>query len=168
MTVFSKNRAGAGLILCAVLVVLAGCNTQKDPPNGNDLSNDLRPPVVPGQGDQSRLSFGAGVNDRIFFKLDSSAITPEARTTLERIAAWAKTNPQAKLSIEGHCDDRGTREYNLALGERRADEARDAEVALGVEANRLQTVSYGRERPAAIGENEATWAQNRRAVFVIQ
>ena len=164
MTVIAKSRSGAGLILFAVLGALAGCDTQKGPPPGGDLG----PPLPSVQPEPGKIRFDAGMADRIFFKYDSSAITPEARGVLERIAAWAKAYPQVGLIVEGHCDDRGTREYNLALGERRAEAARNAEIALGIEPGRLQPVSYGKERPAAIGETEAAWAQNRRAVFVIQ
>jgi len=151
------------LPLCSVLVLLAGCH---DPAKTADVDADQT--IVGPQPRQEQLAFDSGMADRIFFGYDAAAITPEARSVLERIAAWAKANPQASLTVEGHCDDRGTREYNLALGERRAEAARDVEVALGVAAGRLQTVSYGKERPAAIGETEAAWAQNRRAVFVIQ
>ena len=165
MIAFSKMRGGSGSLICLALLVLAGCDTTKEEKPAIGISDQ---PLWSDPGLPVSPRFGSGMSDRIFFKLDSATITPEARTTLERIAAWARANPQAKLTVEGHCDDRGTREYNLALGERRAEAARDAEVALGVESGRLQTVSYGKERPAATGETEAAWAQNRRAVFVIQ
>lgn len=162
----NRPARGLGLVLCSALAMLAGCN---DPER---VASDSRGHSIvdepPQQGQQGPLAFDGGMGDRIFFKFDSSAITPEARATLERIAAWAKAHQDASLIVEGHCDDRGTREYNLALGERRAEAARDAEVALGVEAGRLQTISYGKERPAATGETEAAWAQNRRAVFVVK
>jgi len=149
-----------GFALCSSLVGLTGCHDESRGTSEQDGHTIVEPP--PG-------SFGTSINaaDRIFFDYDSSRITPEATRILERIAAAAKTNPQQSFTIEGHCDDRGTREYNLALGERRAEAARNAEMALGVEAGRLQSVSYGKERPAVIGETEAAWAQNRRAVFVV-
>jgi peptidoglycan-associated lipoprotein len=107
------------------------------------------------------------VGDRIFFGFDKSDISGEARAILERQSAFAAKYPSLTFTIEGHCDERGTREYNLALGERRATSAKSALTALGVQGSRLQTISYGKERPAVVGSNEAAWAQNRRAVTVI-
>lgn len=119
--------------------------------------------VMPGtQGDLE-----ANVGDRVFFDLDSSVIKPEGQNTLERQAAWLKQYPNVAVTIEGHCDERGTREYNLALGERRATAAKNYLVSLGVDANRVSTISYGKERPAVIGSDESAWAQNRRAVTVV-
>src|ERR1700728_4386984 len=105
MIAFSKMRGGPGLLICLALLVLAGCDTTKEEKTAigssdHPLWSDPGLPVSP--------LFGSGMSDRIFFKLDSSTITPEARTTLERIASWARANPQAKLTVEGHCDDRGT------------------------------------------------------------
>ena len=105
--------------------------------------------------------------DRIFFDFDRSDISGEARAILQRQAAFASKHPELTFTIEGHADERGTREYNLALGERRATSDKDALAALGVSAARLKTISYGKERPAVVGHNEAAWAQNRRAVTVI-
>jgi peptidoglycan-associated lipoprotein len=107
------------------------------------------------------------VGDRVFFSFDKSDISSEARAVLERQAAFAQKYPSLTFTIEGHCDERGTREYNLALGERRATAAKNALVALGVQSSRLQTISYGKERPAVVGSNEAAYAQNRRAVTVV-
>lgn len=107
------------------------------------------------------------VGDRIFFAFDRSDITAESRTTLQRQAQLLTANPSVSITIEGHCDERGTREYNLGLGERRANAAKQALVALGIAANRINTISYGKERPAVLGHTEAAWAQNRRAVTVI-
>lgn len=121
-------------------------------------------PAGPAKG--SAEDFVVNVGDRVFFDFDKSNIRPDQRATLEKQAAWLKGYPQVKLSIEGHCDERGTREYNLALGERRANAVKDFLVALGINPDRLQTVSYGKERPAAQGHNEAAWAQNRRGVSV--
>ena len=157
-----KVSVGLRVVFLSVLAAVGGCRDDAVTKESEKGLAEVAPPTI------VEPHFESGMTDRIFFKYDSSAITPEARTVLERMAAWAQANPQVNLTVEGHCDDRGTREYNLALGERRAEAARDAEVALGVAAGRLQTVSYGKERPAAIGETEAAWAQNRRAVFVIQ
>ncbi|MCG6964015.1 MAG: peptidoglycan-associated lipoprotein Pal [Acidobacteria bacterium] len=103
----------------------------------------------------------------VFFDTDSYALKPEARETLATDAAWMSQHPSIKILIEGHCDERNTREYNLALGQRRADATRDYLVFLGVSPDRIQTISYGEERPFALGHNEAAWQLNRRAHFVI-
>ena len=107
------------------------------------------------------------VGDRIFFAFDRYDLNSESQSTLRRLKDWMEDNRNATITIEGHCDERGTREYNLALGERRADAARDYLVALGVNSGRLTTISYGKERPAVLGSNEDAWAQNRRDVFVV-
>ncbi|MGO9787836.1 MAG: peptidoglycan-associated lipoprotein Pal, partial [Stellaceae bacterium] len=96
-----------------------------------------------------------------------SDIKPEGQQTLQRQAAWLKKYENVKVTVEGHCDDHGTREYNLALGNRRANAVKRALVALGIPAGRITTISYGKERPAVVGDNEAAWAQNRRGVTVI-
>ncbi|MBL8672671.1 MAG: peptidoglycan-associated lipoprotein Pal [Alphaproteobacteria bacterium] len=107
------------------------------------------------------------VGDRVFFDYDKFDLKPEARAVLDRQAAWMRQFGSVNLTVEGHCDERGTREYNLALGERRANAAKDYLVAKGVPAARLKIISYGKERPAVLGSNEAAWAQNRRSVSVV-
>jgi peptidoglycan-associated lipoprotein len=102
------------------------------------------------------------------FEFDRYDLTPEARAILEDVARALKGNPQFTVQIEGHADERGTPEYNLALGERRAQAAKDYLVSLGVEANRIETVSYGEERPLDTTHNELAWALNRRAHFVVR
>lgn len=119
--------------------------------------------VVPGTQEDLVVNVG----DRVFFDFDKYDLRPEAREQLERQAAWLKANPTVTVTVEGHADERGTREYNLALGERRADSARNYLVALGINPNRIQTISYGKERPAVLGSNDAAWAQNRRGVTVV-
>ena len=109
----------------------------------------------------------ASIGDRVFFEYDSSALSAEAKATLSAQAAFLAGNPSVTITVEGHCDERGTREYNLALGERRATAARDYLVAQGVNAARIKTISYGKERPAAVGSNEEAWAKNRRSVTVL-
>lgn len=116
-------------------------------------------------GSQQDLNAQAG--DRVFFAYDHSDITPEGRATLEKQAAWMKKNANVTVTVEGHCDERGTREYNLALGERRANAVKNVLVALGIPAQRVSTISYGKERPAVVGSTEAAWAQNRRGVTVV-
>ncbi|MBM3503756.1 MAG: peptidoglycan-associated lipoprotein Pal [Alphaproteobacteria bacterium] len=110
----------------------------------------------------------ANVGDRVFFDYDKFDLKPEARRTLERQAAWLKRFPNVNLTVEGHADERGTREYNLALGERRANSVRNFLVSQGIEARRVRMISYGKERPVALGSNETAWAQNRRGVSVVQ
>lgn len=105
--------------------------------------------------------------DRVYFAFDSYDLDAQARGIIERQARLLTTQGTINVTIEGHCDERGTREYNIALGERRASAVRDYLIALGVAPNRLRVVSYGEERPAAIGSNEDAWAQNRRAVTVV-
>ena len=104
------------------------------------------------------------VGDRVFFEYDSAVLTPDGRRTLERQAEWLRLFPEHTVMIEGHCDARGTREYNLALGERRASAARDYLVAFGTDPARVTTTSYGKERPYALGHNEESWSLNRRSV----
>jgi peptidoglycan-associated lipoprotein len=120
----------------------------------------------PRPGSQEDLIATAG-SDRVFFDFDSSVIRADGRTTLDRQAAWFATNAAVRATLEGHTDDRGTREYNLALGQRRANATRDYLVARGVAGARLSTISYGKDRPAAVGADEGAWAQNRRAVTVV-
>jgi peptidoglycan-associated lipoprotein len=104
----------------------------------------------------------------VYFSFDSSELSEDARAILEEKAAWLSENKDAKISIEGHCDERGTTQYNLALGERRAESAKTYLVALGVDGSRISTISYGEERPAVEGSGEDVWSKNRRAEFVIE
>jgi len=104
----------------------------------------------------------------VFFDYDKSAIRQDGVEQLKNNAAWLRENSQRGVVIEGHCDERGTSEYNLALGERRANSTREYLVNLGIQANRLKTVSYGEERPFAVDHNEEAWAQNRRSHFVAE
>ncbi|MZR32144.1 peptidoglycan-associated lipoprotein Pal [Sneathiella litorea] len=119
--------------------------------------------VKPGSQEDLVLNVG----DRVFFGFDKYDVDSEAQATLQRQAAWLKANPTVTLVIEGNADERGTREYNLALGDRRATAVKNYLVTLGISADRLSTISYGKERPVALGHNEAAWAQNRRAVSVV-
>jgi peptidoglycan-associated lipoprotein len=108
------------------------------------------------------------VGDRVFFEYDSSALTPEAKATLGRQSDFIKSKSDLKFIIEGHADERGTREYNIGLGERRANSVKKELQSKGVAADRLKVVSYGKERPATEGHDEAAWSQNRRGVTVIE
>jgi peptidoglycan-associated lipoprotein len=107
------------------------------------------------------------VNENIYFAFDSSALSEQAREILNSTADYLRTNPNITMTVEGHCDDRGTDAYNIALGKRRAESVKNFLVDLGIGTNRLNTVSYGEERPIAMGHNEASWAKNRVAQFVI-
>ena len=104
-------------------------------------------------------------SEKVYFDFDKSELGNEARAILRKKAAWLEEHPQYSVRIEGNCDDRGTNEYNLALGERRANAAKDFLVALGISADRLMIISYGEEKPVAIGSTEEAWAQNRRDEF---
>ncbi len=110
----------------------------------------------------------ANVGDRVFFDTDSSSVRGDQRPVLERQAAWLRTNAAVQVMVEGHADERGTREYNLALAQRRANAARDLLVAGGTSGARITTISYGKDRPDALGSSEDSWARNRRAVTVVR
>ncbi len=120
--------------------------------------------VTPG----SVADFRQNVGDRVFFDTDQSTIREDGRQTLNRQAEWLKKYGNYQITVEGHTDERGTREYNLALGERRANAARQYLVAQGIPAARIKTISFGKERPDPVGSDEAAWARNRRAVSALQ
>lgn len=117
--------------------------------------------------DSLTTEFEKNVGDRVFFAFDKSDLTQASKDQLKKQAEWLKNHSNLKATFEGHCDDRGTREYNLALGERRAEAARKFLESQGIEASRLGTISYGKERPAVIGHDEQAWGQNRRAVTTL-
>jgi peptidoglycan-associated lipoprotein len=157
-------------VLAAALLLLAACKeapqTSANTAGGTGAANAATAaPSGPAKG--SREDFIQNVGDRVFFAFDHSDITSEGQQTLERQATWLKQYPSVTVTVEGHCDDRGTREYNLALGNRRANAVKSALVALGIPANRIQTISYGKDRPIVVGDNEAAWAQNRVGITVI-
>ncbi|MBX7146237.1 MAG: peptidoglycan-associated lipoprotein Pal [Alphaproteobacteria bacterium] len=162
------------LSICAAIVFLAACSSDSEDagnsagrgmttasatPTTTDVTSQ---PVTPGS--QEEL---VQIGDRVFFEVDRYDLTSEAQAQLQRQAAWLQQYPANKVIIEGHCDERGTREYNLALGERRATAVKNYLVALGISDARLQTVSYGKERPEATGSDESAWSQNRRSVMVL-
>ena len=147
-------------------LALAGCASKKVPNSAADLGLGAGAgagAAVPG----SSQDFTVNVGDRIFFDTDSSVIRADAQATLSRQAQWLGQYPNYAVTVEGHADERGTREYNLALGARRAAAARDFLVARGVPANRIRTISYGKERPVAVCDDISCWSQNRRAVTVL-
>jgi len=160
----------------AVVLTLSACGKDKDKVqtaatgsettqtttnNGTDVNATN---VVPG----SQQDLVVNVGDRVYFGYDQNDLTAEARTQIERQAQWLKQYGNVNVMVEGHCDERGTREYNLALGEKRATAVRNYLIAQGVAANRIQSISYGKERPAVMGADETSWAQNRRGVLVVQ
>ncbi len=118
-------------------------------------------PVVTGPVEGSLEDFQVNVGDRVYFDLDQYRLSADAQGILKRQAAWLSSYPDVNILVAGNCDERGTREYNLALGERRASVVKDYLVDLGVDPARVQTVSYGKERPLALGSNDDAWAQNR-------
>ncbi len=142
------------------LFMLSGCGAKKKPID-TGITNEV---------EESSLAsdFERRAGDRVFFALNKSDISPQTKERLNKQAVWLKSHPKVTAIIEGHCDERGTREYNLALGERRAEAVRKYLTTLGVEKSRLDTISYGKERPAVDGDNEAAWAQNRRAVTSVK
>lgn len=139
--------------------------------NGTDLSSvtqdALNAEDLPAGAAATQSYLAEQIGDRVQFGYDSYTLSTQARQVLLSQAKWLQRFPNLTITIEGHCDERGTREYNLALGERRANSAKSYLVALGVSENRINVVSYGKERPAAAGSNEQAWAKNRRAVSVI-
>ncbi len=185
------------IIACALLLTMAGCTTKKDLTENATLPDEYVPitkfskddseksdrnissdslsgitkkrlsnPDAPPAGSQQDLAINVG--DRVFFDYDQYDLRSAALATVEKQARWLKQYPNVNIIIEGHCDERGTREYNLALGEKRAMAVRNYLVALGVSPNRIEIVSYGKERPVALGSNPSAWSQNRRAVIVIK
>jgi len=120
--------------------------------------------VVPG----SEEDLVANVGDRVFYELNKSTLSDAAQATLSKQAAWLAKYPQVTVQVAGNCDDRGTEEYNLALGNRRAKAAKDFLVAKGVSASRITTISYGKDRPTALGDNEEAWNQNRNAITSVK
>ena len=117
-------------------------------------------------GTETIEMLAVNVPDRVFFAYDSYSLAASAQATLSKQAKWLKANPSIAIAIEGHADERGTREYNLALGDRRASSVKDYLMSQGISSNRISTISYGKERPVKSGSNDTAWAQNRRSVSV--
>lgn len=169
-------RKSLFLGVAAIAIVVSGCARRTPPPEvappitevglgGETVApGDVELTELPAQ--QADLVAKAG-SDTIYFGTDEYALDDPAKATLAAQARWLLDNPNVRASIEGHADERGTREYNLALGERRANAARDFLLSQGVPTSRLLVTSWGKERPVAVGSNEEAWAQNRRAVTVL-
>ena len=146
----------AAVVLAAL--AMAGCANRN-----NELADGAMNSAAPG----SQQDFVVNVGDRVFFETDSTELTPQARTTLDKQAQWLNNYGQYAFTVEGHADERGTREYNIALGARRAQTVREYLASRGVSAQRMRTISYGKERPVALCNDISCWSQNRRVVTVL-
>jgi peptidoglycan-associated lipoprotein len=158
------TRNPAVLALFMALAV-TGCASKKIPNSAADIGLGAGAGGTARPGTQQ--DFTVNVGDRIFFDTDSSVVRADAQQILARQAQWLNQYPSYSITVEGHADERGTREYNLALGARRAAAARDYLVSRGVAGNRLRTISYGKERPVAVCDDISCWSQNRRAVTLL-
>ena len=157
------------LALASALLLLAACDSSSTDSaanggNGSANGSGAYGSGAPGTGSGT---LAENISDRVLFETDSSVINSEGQANLERQAAWLKNNEKVNVMIEGHADERGTREYNLALGERRATATKNYLTSIGISASRISTTSFGKERPAVVGNDESAWSQNRRAVTVI-
>lgn len=159
-------------MIAAITMLTVGACAKKAPEvlppapegTGSDTGTDTGTGVVPG----SQEDFVANVSsDRVYFGFDQYNVDAEDQATLQSQAQWLQRNPAIRVTLEGHADERGTRDYNIALGERRANAAKNYLASLGIDANRIQVISYGKERPAELGSTEEAYAKNRRAVTVI-
>tara|TARA_B100000686_G_C16472806_1_gene802979 strand:+ start:27 stop:515 length:489 start_codon:yes stop_codon:yes gene_type:complete len=156
----SKILRNTILVISACLV-LSACATKK---TTTDAGGQIQGDVYIGSDTVEYLA--SGVPDRVFFATNESILTTRSRDTLRKQANWLRKNPEISVVLEGHADERGTREYNLALGERRANAAKDYLMTYGVSASRISVISYGKERPVDSGSNPLAWSKNRRSVTV--
>lgn len=152
----------------AAVALLAACSSTPPATTGNTNGNASTSTAPSGPVPGSEEDLVANVGDRVFFALNESALTDEGKATLDRQAAWLAKYPQVSVQVAGNCDERGTEEYNLALGNRRATAAKDYLVAKGVDGSRLSTISYGKDKPTATGSDEQAWAQNRNAITSVK
>ncbi|MBL6927530.1 MAG: peptidoglycan-associated lipoprotein Pal [Rhodospirillales bacterium] len=167
------------LALFAAAALIAGCETAPDETAASGGSGGAQATVSAqpsaaaataqrvGPAPGSKEDFVVNVGDRVFFGFDKFDVTADAQAVLKKQAAWLQKYPNVGIIVQGHCDERGTREYNLALGERRANAVKDYLSALGIARTRVRTISFGKERPVALGHDEAAWAQNRRGVTTL-
>ena len=151
-------------LLFASFLIVSGCETI-----GGSSSSSDSPSYASGDSKQANLQgyLQNEIGDRVYFETNKHNINSAAAFILESQANWLNSTPGFQIIIEGHCDERGTREYNLALGERRANSVKEFLVSLGVEPGRISTISYGKERPAADGSTSESWAENRRSVTIV-
>lgn len=159
--VFRASGFTCALLLAAALAIGGCANNQNDP--NSQLGPDGKGPITPG----TSRDFSVNVGDLVYFSSDSSDLTPEAQATLSKQSQWLRQYPQFTITVEGHADERGTREYNIALGARRANATMEYLVSKGIASNRLRFISYGKERPVEVCAQEACYSKNRRAVTVI-
>ena len=152
------------LLLLAACLVLSACATKKEVTTSTDIQGQMQSDVYTGTDTVEYLA--DGVPDRVFFATNESILTTASRETLRAQAAWLRKNSSINIVLEGHADERGTREYNLALGERRANAAKDYLMTYGISSNRISVISYGKERPVDSGSNPLAWSKNRRSVTV--
>jgi peptidoglycan-associated lipoprotein len=155
-----QMRILQGLKLAAALAVALSMGACANKSVGSDA---MASAAVPG----SQQDFVVNVGDRVFFESDQTDLTPQAIATLEKQVQWLQAYPRYTFTIEGHADERGTREYNIALGARRAQSVRTFMASKGIDASRMRTISYGKERPVAVCNDISCWSQNRRAVTVL-
>ena len=165
-----NTRVATGLMLAST-IALAACQKKAPeelpPPPTETATPAPTPSAGPGVGSQQHFVNAVGQeNTVVYFDTDRYNIDAEDQMKLQRQAQYFSQYSQVNFTIEGHADERGTREYNLALGERRANAAKNYLVSIGIPASRIRTISYGKERPVALGSNEAAWAQNRRAATI--
>ncbi|WP_428375874.1 peptidoglycan-associated lipoprotein Pal [Lichenicoccus sp.] len=149
--------------LAAMLAACSGQNANTGAASGMGASAAPTGAAAPG----SEADLVANVGDRVYFALNESNLSSDAQGTLDRQATWLARYPQVTIQVAGNCDDRGTEEFNIALGERRANAARDYLVSKGVSAGRVTTISYGKDRPTALGDDEQSWQQNRNAITAV-
>ncbi len=161
--ILSKILKNTFLVLIFGLVVTA-CATKKTTESASKIDSQIQSDVYIGTDTVGELA--KGVPDRVFFATNESLLTTKSRDTLRKQAAWLRENTNVNVVIEGHADERGTREYNLALGERRANAAKDYLMTYGISADRITVISYGKERPVDPGSNPLSWSKNRRSVTV--
>ena len=160
-------RAVTLAAVAATLALGACAKKQNLPDNASQLGINAGAGANGATPGSSR-DFTVNVGDRVFFQTDSASLTTEGRATLDKQAAWLQRYPNYAITMEGHADERGTRQYNLALGARRAAAARDYLSGRGVQRSRIRTISFGKERPVAVCDDISCWSQNRRAVTVLQ
>ena len=145
------------ILVLFACIILSACATKK-------VSNQIQGDVYTGKDTVEYLA--SGVPDRVFFATNESVLTTASRDTLRKQAGWLRKNSKVTIVLEGHADERGTREYNLALGERRANAAKDYLMTYGISGDRISVISYGKERPVDSGSNPLSWSKNRRSVTV--
>ena len=152
------------LLTLAACLVLSACATQKEVATDTAIQGQMQSDVYTGTDSVEYLA--DGVPDRVFFATNETILTTASRETLRAQAAWLRKNSSINVVLEGHADERGTREYNLALGERRANSAKDYLMTYGISSDRISVLSYGKERPVDAGSNPLAWSKNRRSVTV--